>query len=331
MDQCAKLGILDDLVATGAPKLTTFRLDFDGKVIAMPIANAWGHTLSIRRTTLDPILVKHAVAAGAVVRHNTSVSGLLREGDSVVGVTVERDDGTRESHRARLVAGADGRHSQVASWVGAAPYDVVSTPSSAIYGYYENVERADASYDSMQFLAGEGVDAICGPSDGDLAAVLVIFENSHFEEVLRAGVGAFERCATSVPVLRDQMRNARLVSKLRPAGPRELDCHFRVPWGKGWALVGDAGYKEHPAAGRGIGNALRCGELLHRAVEDAWSEGKPTETYLRRYQEERDAHMRPSCEFSLRQATVNGVRSSLAEFGAAAVNMAALDAAAASN
>ena len=132
-----------------------------------------------------------------------------------------------------------------------------------------------------------------------------------------------------MPVLGEQMRNARLVSKLRPSGPRELDCHFRVPWGPGWALVGDAAYKEHPAAGRGIGNALRCGELLHRAVEDAWNEGKETEAYLPRYHEQRDAHMRVSRDFSLLQAEVNAVRGpKMAQVGAAGAALGALDAAA---
>ena len=246
MTQAVKLGVIDELVETGAPKLGAFRIDFDGQTMIMPMDDrSGGFTLSIRRTTLDPILVEHARRAGAEVRHGVAARGLLFDGDRVVGITIENEDGSIEDVAARIVIGADGRHSHVAEWAGARIYDRVASPSCAIYGYYEGFEPPETGW-SIQFICGDGIDSLVAPSDGGVTAILVIYDPERFEQERRGGVEAFEAAARSIPVLRDQLRSAKLVSKLRPSGLRELECFFRVPYGKGWALVGDAGYKEHP-------------------------------------------------------------------------------------
>ena len=41
---------------------------------------------------------------------------------------------------------------------------------------------------------------------------------------------------------------------------------MRQPFGRGWALVGDAGYFKDPSTAHGITDALRDAELLARAV-----------------------------------------------------------------
>jgi 2-polyprenyl-6-methoxyphenol hydroxylase-like FAD-dependent oxidoreductase len=52
-------------------------------------------------------------------------------------------------------------------------------------------------------------------------------------------------------------------------GFRALPGHLRVPWGPGWALVGDAGYWKDPIGAHGLTDALRDAELLARAVSAA--------------------------------------------------------------
>jgi 2-polyprenyl-6-methoxyphenol hydroxylase-like FAD-dependent oxidoreductase len=42
--------------------------------------------------------------------------------------------------------------------------------------------------------------------------------------------------------------------------------YLRVPWGPGWALVGDAGYWKDPISAHGLTDALRDAELVARAV-----------------------------------------------------------------
>ena len=45
-----------------------------------------------------------------------------------------------------------------------------------------------------------------------------------------------------------------------------LRGHFRRACGPGWALVGDAGHFEHPAAAQGIGDAIEQGVYVADAV-----------------------------------------------------------------
>ena len=180
MDQLNKLGVLDEVIAAGAPPLDVFRLDWEGGTVSMPISNEWGYTLCVRRTTLDPILVKRARTAGAEVRFDTELVDLVRDDERVVGVIVATPDGDAEQHRARLIIGADGRHSKMADLVGAGPYGEVISPTSAFYAYFENVGLIDGKQ-AFQFASGGGADSILCGCDGGLACILLIVSNDDFE------------------------------------------------------------------------------------------------------------------------------------------------------
>ncbi len=52
----------------------------------------------------------------------------------------------------------------------------------------------------------------------------------------------------------------------RVVGMLDLRQFFRMPWGPGWALIGDAGHHKDPLAARGISDAFRDAEILSRAL-----------------------------------------------------------------
>ena len=121
-----RLGLLDKLLATGAPPLDQgsfviddVRLEMDGR-IAKRFEAPW---LCVRRVTLDSLLVEMAREAGAQVRTQTSMVGLVEEAGVVRGVRTET--GTIS---APLIVGADGRDltgadttAIVAAWVPETP------------------------------------------------------------------------------------------------------------------------------------------------------------------------------------------------------------------
>jgi 2-polyprenyl-6-methoxyphenol hydroxylase-like FAD-dependent oxidoreductase len=49
-------------------------------------------------------------------------------------------------------------------------------------------------------------------------------------------------------------------------GTAEAPAYLRVPWGSGWALVGDAGCRVDPITGQGISDAFRDASLLADAL-----------------------------------------------------------------
>jgi 2-polyprenyl-6-methoxyphenol hydroxylase-like FAD-dependent oxidoreductase len=115
----AELGLLDEVLATGAPPLRAQRFYADGTAEAPREAaqepGDAGYCLSVRRAALDPLLARCVAGMPGVTWHGRRrVVDLIWEGDAVVGVR----DVTGAEHRAPRVVGADGRRSTVARIVG---------------------------------------------------------------------------------------------------------------------------------------------------------------------------------------------------------------------
>src|SRR5436305_9517990 len=70
---------------------------------------------------------------------------------------------------------------------------------------------------------------------------------------------------------------------------------MRRPWGKGWALVGDAGYVKDPLSTHGMTDALRDAELVARALADIHAGAEEADA-LDEYQATRDALAVPMFE-----------------------------------
>ena len=105
-------GDCSTLAASGCPPIDTYAFDFG----PFTISGAPGTTdapvaYGPRRTVLDKVLVDAAAEAGAEVREGFSVEILIEDG-RVVGITGRSQRQSITEH-ARVVIGADGRHS---SW-----------------------------------------------------------------------------------------------------------------------------------------------------------------------------------------------------------------------
>jgi len=299
------LGLLEEVSATGAPPVHTFLVEFAGAAYPSPITSPHGYIMSVRRTTLDPILVRAAEQAGATVRHETRVEDLLWEGGRVVGVRLRDAGGKTVDERARLVVGADGRHSTVARQVKAPEYNILECEAGAMYAYFRDLGPTVAGADALQFASGPGCDVLCCPCDGGLHVVLLNVSIDEFAQINSRGPTAYEERLRTIPTFAPRLANAERAGNLYRANPRELRGYFRQPFGPGWALAGDAGYYAHPASANGIADSLRAAELVHELVERAWAAGAPAETYLDDYQRTRDTENTDAFYRSYRFGKVN--------------------------
>lgn len=302
------LGLLEEVCTTGAPPVHQFLIEFGGNAYPRPITTPRGFILSVRRTTLDPILVDAAASAGATVRHRATVEALVWEEGRVVGVRGRDAAGRDFAERARLVVGADGRHSTVAQQVAAPEYDVLACPTGALYAYYRDVGPTAAGTDVVQFAEGPECDVLCCPCDGGVHVVLLIVSAAEFDRLNAAGPAAYEARLRTIPTFAPRLAGAKREGKLYRGSPRELRGYFRRPFGPGWALVGDAGYYAHPAAANGIADALRSADLVHGLVERAWAAGRPAEAALDEYQATRDAENAGPYHHSYRLGQINPFR-----------------------
>ena len=136
----SRWGLLDRVLATGCPAVTSLLVDFGDFLLA-------GHELVVdgvpvglgpRRGALDGVLVSAAVEAGAELREGFVVDELVFADGRVVGIE-GRSGGKRVREQARFVIGADGRNSGVAKRVEAPAYDAVPTLSIWYFSYWSGV------------------------------------------------------------------------------------------------------------------------------------------------------------------------------------------------
>jgi 2-polyprenyl-6-methoxyphenol hydroxylase-like FAD-dependent oxidoreductase len=257
--QLHRWDVLDAVVAAGTPRVRTMTFRYTADEVTVPIKPAHGvdALYAPRRTVLDPILVDAARAAGATFRYGVTVTDVHRDQNGRVDGISGRDQRGRVAWQAAWVVGADGIRSRVAAAVDA-PILVQGTGATAVsYGYWTGLAR-----DGYEWIFRPGVYAGVIPTNDGRSCVFAGASPAH---VGRGGLDTFhEVIRAASPALAE-----RLADAIGPAGVRTfggLPGYLRRPYGRGWALVGDAGYWKDPISAHGLTDALRDAELLARAL-----------------------------------------------------------------
>jgi flavin-dependent dehydrogenase len=297
--QLARWGLLDDVVATGAPPIRSVAFHVDGEEIRRTIKDRAGvdFLLAPRRYALDDLLATAAADSGATLTTGTTVTGVLRSEDGRVhGITARDGDGmTRELH-AQLIVGADGVYSSMARWARA---EIVERhrPSGAVFYAYV----ADMPWDGFEFYLGDRATAGIFPTHDGEACVWLIRPTEDLADVIGAGADRLGHWVRAVdrkfPGLAERVRQGTITTPLR--GSVRLPNHRRRAFGPGWALVGDAGYHRDPITGHGITDAFRDAELLAEATTAMLRRRETERGALARYERQRDAALAPIFERTL--------------------------------
>lgn len=316
IDALARWGLLERLAGTSCPAITTYNFDF-GPVV---LSGSPGTAYCPRRTVLDQLLVDAAAEAGAEVREGFTLDDVLIEDGQVTGIRGHDRGGRTVTERARVVVGADGKHSRVAAAVGAATYQEKPRAEGAYYAYWSGVPTNGFEL----FVRPDRATAAVPTHDGH-TLVLVSWPASEFE-AFRADVESnFLRTLELAPALGDRVRVGERESRFHASG--DLPGFFRLPYGPGWALVGDAGYTTDPSTAQGISDAFKDAERLAGALDDALSGRRPYDDALAEFQRTRDEEAMPMYEFTFNLATLEPPPPELQQIlAAAAGNEDAMDA-----
>ena len=289
--QLARWGLLDRVLATGAPAIREVTFAAGGEERTRPVKDRAGVDLLVapRRIALDGLLATAAAEQGADVRTGTCVTGLVRDADGRVGgVRVRTRDGGVGTLRARFVVGADGLRSGTARWVGARTRASFRREVSTFYTYVDRVP-----WRGFEFHVAPGAFAGAFPTHDGAACVWLSRPTALLEPVRSAGARRTDALVAALddvaPSLARSVRSGRVVAPVR--GCVDLPDHVRDAYGPGWALVGDAGYHRDPITGHGITDAFRDAELLADALTAAL-EGDTEADALGGYQAARDAALR---------------------------------------
>ncbi len=231
----SRLGVLDDVLARGSPRLTR-EYNADALTSTSTIGppqdpGELGFCLSVRRETLDAILVDRARREPNVqVREETTLRRLIETDGRVHGAEISDDSGEAEV-RARFVVGADGRGSQVAKAVGAAIQEEHTASRAMYYRYAVGVAGPEGDPDGPEFSLGDDELVYVFPSDGGTSCVALSINLDDYESMRSRARQAFAEKLAGHPFLAPRLNAATWTGRLLGCGPRP--GVIRVPGGTG--------------------------------------------------------------------------------------------------
>jgi 2-polyprenyl-6-methoxyphenol hydroxylase-like FAD-dependent oxidoreductase len=291
-------GLLDDIVRQ-TPPVKTYSFDFGPIRIRGTSRPSAGISTAYapRRTVLDKLLVDAAAAAGVEVRERFTVDDVVVEDGTVVGIRGRDAGGVSTVERARVVIGADGRHSRVARTVEAEIYNEKPPLQLSYYTFYR-----DLPVDGFEtFIRPERGFAAVHTND-DLTMVVVGWPIAERDAYRSDIEGNFEKTLDLAPRFAERVRAATRVERF--AGGAVAN-YFRKPYGPGWVLVGDAGYCRDPITAQGITDAFRDAEACATALGRVFRGEAGFGDAMRDHQRTRDAEVLPIYGFTTELATLD--------------------------
>jgi 2-polyprenyl-6-methoxyphenol hydroxylase-like FAD-dependent oxidoreductase len=292
-------GVYDQVQAT-APHLTVNYNVVDGHVFPEPVdrPDDYPFHMCVRRITLDDILNRHVKRTPNVeLREGAKVDGLLRENGRVVGVTWQGSDG-RGQATAKAVIGADGVYSFVAKEVDAQAEHAEPVNRAMYYGYYRGIAPNDGPAAEFHYRGNNLV--YCFPCDGDLMMVAVSVPIADFADFKRDLEDRFMGELEAMTEVGPRLAGAEREGPLRGSG--SIPGYMRVPYGNGWALVGDSAMVMDPWSGQGIDQASTHAVYLAQYLGEYLDGEKDWESAMQSYHQERNAFSEKTyqrtCKFS---------------------------------
>jgi len=235
-----------------------------------------------RRAHLDRLLLEAAIEAGADVRQGWTVDEFVTDDDRVVGVRGRHGDAHSLIEHAKVVVGADGRHSRLAKFVQAAMYECHESLTCWYFSYWDGVEARGLEV----YFRGPRVIFAFPTSDG-LFGVFIGWRRDELPRVRSDIEREFMAVVDLVPDFSARLRAGTRAERF--LGATDVPNFLRRPCGAGWALVGDAGCHKDPLLALGICDAFRDAERLANAIDDGLSGGCPLDDALAAYWRDRDA------------------------------------------
>jgi 2-polyprenyl-6-methoxyphenol hydroxylase-like FAD-dependent oxidoreductase len=261
----ADLGLLDVVLACGAPRTYGHTLRVDDEVVEhdYPQQDEYSYRMTVPREVLDPALLRAAESRDNVtVLRPARVTGIADQGGRVRGVTI-RQDGVDHAVSCDLLVLADGRLSRNADRLGAEPYQVVPSPWVALLAYFADLPlRSDRGYFSSQ-PGSLAISTPCGPGQWCVST------DMHQRLIDESGghpARQFTRIIAEDPHIGPAVKVGRQLTRLGGAG--KLRMQRRPMSGPGWCLVGDAGYHLDPVTARGTKSALVAARILRDRIAE---------------------------------------------------------------
>ncbi|MBM7551915.1 NAD(P)/FAD-dependent oxidoreductase [Thalassobacillus pellis] len=287
-----KLGVLEEVQKGGLRKVTRMRTYIGASLFEGPRKQ---YTLIPKRDYLDHILIKKALEyEGVELMERARAEELLWDSDRVFGVRIRTRENDVQHLYADLIVGADGMHSQVSRWVEAEKYYSLPALRPVFYGYYQGITPLEETATEI-FLQDGRIGFLFPMEEGRDCLGLEILPEE-FKEFARNPQEQFEKYYKQFYRMDIRMQHATLQGRI--VGTKGVDNFFRKPYGKGWALIGDAGHSKDPSTGLGMNDAFLQSFLLAEALE-LQDEGQEWEKVMAEFHQKRDEQLLPGYHMTL--------------------------------
>jgi flavin-dependent dehydrogenase len=281
--QLQRWGLLQPVLDSGAPPIREVTFSAGGETITREIKERSGVDILVapRRYLLDTIVADAAANAGAQLRFGITAEGVcLDDTGRAIGVYGHDDTGAPIEIHARFVVGADGLSSRVARSVGAEMVERRGDTGGVTYAYFGGVP-----WGGIELYAAERALAGVFPTHHGEACVWVTAPSVDARAARRRArtrtQALIAQIARAAPELAARLAGGEQASPV--SGMLHMPNQIRQAYGRGWALVGDAGYHRDAVTGHGLSDAYRDAELLavalHHVLTDRAAEGEALSAY----------------------------------------------------
>lgn len=265
-----------DRVQAASPHMSQTFTDIEGHTWSEPVEGEDGldYLMCLRRITLDAILAERVQEVDHVrFLQGARLTDLLRSGNTVIGAKWTDRSGNHES-TARVIVGADGFYSKVAECVRPEIEQAEPVRRAMFFTYFHGLPKGETTAAEFYFRGDHLVYVF--PTDEELTLIAISVPITEFGRYRNDAEREMMSMLTDLPALAPRLTAAHRVAPIKGAG--NIPCYQRIPYGAGWALVGDSGQVFDPWSGQGIDHASQhavlLADLLHQYLENqkTWQE-----------------------------------------------------------
>jgi 2-polyprenyl-6-methoxyphenol hydroxylase-like FAD-dependent oxidoreductase len=281
----SEIGTYDEIQAM-APHLTVNYNVIDGHVFPEPVDRPedFPFYMCVRRITLDDILIRRVRRTPNVeLREGAAAHALLSEQGRISGVAW-KTSGNEQQANAKIVVGADGVRSFVAKEVGAEIEQEEPVHRAMYYAYFRGIEANEGPAAEFHYR-GNNL-AYCMPSDDGLTTLAVSVPLDRFDEFKKDPEGRLMSELATMSEIAPRLAGATREGPVRGSG--SIPCYLRIPYGEGWALVGDASMALDPWSGQGIDQASTHAVFLANRIGEFLDGVSDWDAAMESYHQERN-------------------------------------------
>ncbi len=263
----------------------------EGVVVSIPFRTAPGQEKGtgycIRREEYDNFLFEHASKEKNVtVKQETAVTDLIWEGDRLVGLKAKGKDGKEAEYYGKVVVGADGAQSMVATKLGLNKV-VPKHHCTAARAYYSGIK--DLTNDiEIHFIKTvmPGYFWIF-PLENGMANVGIGMVTEDVQKRKLNMVKSMFDAIEHDPLFKERFKHAKLIDGTTKGWTLPFGSGApRKAHGHGWVLLGDAASLIDPFSGEGVGNAMTSAKFATKYIDSAIKSHNFSAAHFAGYQKE---------------------------------------------